>query len=334
MRRRRTRTVAVAGAIALAAAVAPTGASAQSDWEVVASGLASPRHLTLSPTGDLYVVEAGSGGTGPCVVHPDLGRFCLRFSGAVTRVRDHGADERVVTGLPSIANPTEALGPSDIAFTGSKTFVLSIGLGGSDAFRTGFGAGGSLLSTLVTGRLDRDGVSLFADTMANEIDANPDGTDIDSNPVGILRQGSRYLVADDAGGNAVVRTSGRGSFDTIAVLPPGSALAPDFLGLPPGTMLPTDAVPTSIVRGRDGAFYVSQLTGFPFEPGDANIRRVVPGRQPTIYASGLTNVTDLAFGRGRVAVRRRDRQRGSPQRADRLPGQDHPGRQRARSHRR
>ena len=62
-------------------------------------------------------------------------------------------------------------------------------------------------------------------------------------------------------------------------------------------MLPTDAVPTSIVRGRDGAFYVSQLTGFPFEPGDANIWRVVPGRQPTVYASGLTNVTDLAFAR-------------------------------------
>ena len=66
---------------------------------------------------------------------------------------------------------------------------------------------------------------------------------------------------------------------------------------PPGTQIPTDAVPTSVVRGPDNAYYISQLTGFPFEQGDANIWRVVPGQAPTIYASGLTNLTDLAFAR-------------------------------------
>jgi hypothetical protein len=91
--------------------------------------------------------------------------------------------------------------------------------------------------------------------------------------------------------------SHRGRFSTVAVLPPGSALAPPDLGLPPGTQIPTDAVPTSVVRGPDGAYYVSQLTGFPFEQGDANIWRIVPGRAPTVYASGLTNLTDLAFAR-------------------------------------
>jgi hypothetical protein len=50
-----------------------------------------------------------------------------------------------------------------------------------------------------------------------------------------------------------------------------------------------------VVQGPDGAYYVSQLTGFPFEKGDANIWRVVPGQAPTVFASGLTNVTDLAF---------------------------------------
>jgi hypothetical protein len=54
-------------------------------------------------------------------------------------------------------------------------------------------------------------------------------------------------------------------------------------------------VPTSVVRGPDGAYYISQLTGFPFVPGAANIWRVVPGEEPTVFASGLTNVTDLAF---------------------------------------
>ncbi len=53
-------------------------------------------------------------------------------------------------------------------------------------------------------------------------------------------------------------------------------------------------------KGHDGAYYVSQLTGFPFPKGAANIYRIDPrnGRK-TVYASGLTNVTDLAF-RGRT----------------------------------
>ena len=73
--------------------------------------------------------------------------------------------------------------------------------------------------------------------------------------------------------------------------------APPFLGLPPGTQIPSQAVPTAVAKGPDGAYYVSQLTGFPFPPGKASIFRVVPGKAPTVYASGLTNVTDLDFGR-------------------------------------
>jgi hypothetical protein len=290
------RNAVLAAALAVAVAV-PMSApvSAQSEFEVVASGLDNPRHVTFSSTGALYVVEAGQGGTDPCVVHPSLGRFCLGFTGAVTQVRDDGPDKRVLTGVPSIINQDgETLGPSDIAFTGGQKFVLSVGLGGSDAFRADFGPDGALLGTLVTGKLRHGGFSLFADVLANEAVANPDGTDIDSNPVGLVRQGEGYILAD-AGGNAVVRASHKGRFTTITALPPGSALAPPFLGLPPGTQIPTDAVPTSVVRGPDGAYYISQLTGFPFEQGDANIWRVVPGQAPTIYASGLTNLTDLAF---------------------------------------
>jgi hypothetical protein len=60
------------------------------------------------------------------------------------------------------------------------------------------------------------------------------------------------------------------------------------------------AVPTSVAVGPDGALYVSQLTGFPFPAGAAHIFRVVPGHKPTVYASGLTNVTDLAWSHGRL----------------------------------
>jgi hypothetical protein len=276
----------VAAALALVLTVVGAGsaapASGQSSFKVVATGLDNPRHLSFSPTGALYVVEAGRGGAGPCVEHPALGEFCLGFSGAVTQVRDNGPDERVLTGVPSIINEEgETLGASDIAFTGSQKFVLSVGIGGSDEFRAGFGAQGALLGTLVTGKLKHGGFSLFADVLANEAVANPDGTDIDSNPVGLVRQGEGYIIAD-AGGNAVVRASHKGTFTTITPLPP--------------TAIGADAVPTSVVKGPDGAYYISQLTGFPFQQGAANIWRVVPGQAPTVYAFGLTNLTDLAFG--------------------------------------
>jgi hypothetical protein len=55
--------------------------------------------------------------------------------------------------------------------------------------------------------------------------------------------------------------------------------------------------------GFDGAYYISQLTGFPFQHGLANIYRLDRRGNLTVYASGLTNVTDLAFnGRTLYAV--------------------------------
>ena len=67
---------------------------------------------------------------------------------------------------------------------------------------------------------------------------------------------------------------------------------PKFAGL----FVPTDRVPTDVVLGPDGAYYVSTLSGVPFTPGSAVVYRVVPGGAPTIYAANLTQITDLAFG--------------------------------------
>ena len=59
-----------------------------------------------------------------------------------------------------------------------------------------------------------------------------------------------------------------------------------------------NAVPTGVVDGRDGALYVSQLTGFPFPIGGAKVFRVDPrSGEFTTYASGFTNAMDLDFGR-------------------------------------
>jgi len=53
-----------------------------------------------------------------------------------------------------------------------------------------------------------------------------------------------------------------------------------------------------VVKGPDGAYYISQLTGFPFAMNAAQIYRAFPGQAPTVYATGLTNVTDLGWHGG------------------------------------
>ena len=57
------------------------------------------------------------------------------------------------------------------------------------------------------------------------------------------------------------------------------------------------AVPTSVaVRRGDPNIYVGQLTGFPFVPGAANVWRIKPDGTTDVYASGFTNITDIAWG--------------------------------------
>ena len=128
------------------------------------------------------------------------------------------------------------------------------------------------------------------DALAFEAADNGDGTDIDSNPTGIVKSGRGYVFTD-SGGNTLVSTRRGGStlatFDPVPTTQPGP--------VPVG--FPADAVPTDVVVGPDGARYVSQLVGFPFEKGSSTIWRVVRGHAPEPYATGLTNVTSLAFAK-------------------------------------
>ena len=80
---------------------------ASATLEVVASGLANPRGLNFGPEGGLYVAEAGTGGTGPCIVNSNNQFVCYGETGAITRITLGGvaSQARLVTGLPSLAAP-------------------------------------------------------------------------------------------------------------------------------------------------------------------------------------------------------------------------------------
>jgi sugar lactone lactonase YvrE len=195
----------------------------------------------------------------------------------------------VVSGLPSIAEESGgggASGPSGVIATGGNKLTIMIGLGANPELRDQ-NAELASMGTIVEAHWRNGNTRILADIAAHAGATNPID-DPDSTPVSILRQGSSYVVAD-AGGNTVVRASKQGATSTIAVLPGLTATAPPFLGLP------VQAVPTSVAVGPDGAYYVSQLTGFPFEKGLAKIYRIGRDGSLSVYAQGLTNVTDLAF---------------------------------------
>jgi hypothetical protein len=124
---------------------------------------------------------------------------------------------------------------------------------------------------------------------------NPDGSFVDTNPYAVLSTAHGHLVVD-AGGNDLLRAGNQGRVSTLAVFPQRLVPAPDFLGLPPGSEIPMDSVPTSVTRGPDGAYYVGELTGFPFPLHGARVYRVVPGNAPEVYAEGFTNIIDIEFG--------------------------------------
>ncbi|MGV0103091.1 putative scytonemin biosynthesis protein [Nostoc sp. DSM 114160] len=113
-------------------------AASAASFSVIADGLYNAGGLSFSPDGNLYVTEAGIGGSGACVP-PSSGQgdsLCYGTSGAVTKI-ENGKTERILTGLPSIALPdgTGAGGPRDIQFDPKgKPYVL-IGYGANPTFR-------------------------------------------------------------------------------------------------------------------------------------------------------------------------------------------------------
>jgi len=300
---RRRPVLAAAGSVVLAAstlaavpAATASGGSAGSGAAraVVARGLNSPRLLSFRPNGTLFIAEAGKGGKGPCVVGP-TGKVCFGSTGSVTRIR-HGKQMRVLKGLPSLAGAggAEPIGPADVRVTGHGRYVLSIGIGQDTKNRRALGRQARLLGTLATGRLGRHHrPHVLADLAAFEARTNPDKSVAhDSDPTGFIMTRHGF-IGTDSGGNTLVRSrirhAHRARISDVAVFGTRNVKAPD------GSTVPMQAVPTSVSRGPDGALYVSQLTGFPFPKGAAHIFRVVPGHRPTVYASGLTNVTNLAW---------------------------------------
>ncbi|MEH1943319.1 MAG: ScyD/ScyE family protein [Nostoc sp.] len=287
-------------------------AASAASFSVIADGLYNAGGLSFSPDGNLYVTEAGIGGSGACVP-PASGQgdsLCYGTSGAVTKI-ENGKTERILTGLPSLALPdgTGAAGPRDIKFdTKGKPYVL-IGYAANPAFRDR-NLGKTDLGKIIAPDFNTNSWTSVADLANYELANNPDGADVGSNPLGFVIDGNN-LVAVDAGANDLLRANTENdNLQAIAAFPQDILTNPVFP--PSGTpsnepaqvpsqgevvrsQFATQAVPSSVAKGPDGAYYVSQFTGFPFPEGGAKIYRVGADGKPTVFADGFTQLTDLDF---------------------------------------
>jgi hypothetical protein len=240
----------------------------------------------------------------------------LNNSGGVDRVTPQGRVVQVLKGLPSVESEGEATGPAEARFTTSGLEVLFQDEGISpETGEQPFGPAGDLLGDLAR-------FPFFAPPKIQaqfgpfEAQNNPDGgagtaveigleSAIDSDPYSFVPYRGGWAVAD-AAGNDLLYVSRTGAISVLAVFPTISE------EVPPGTFGPeqtepvpfqAQAVPDSLTVGPEGALYVGELGGFPFNVGASDVYRVVPGQAPAVYASGFTAIGDLAFDpQGRLLV--------------------------------
>jgi hypothetical protein len=189
---------------------------------------------------------------------------------------------------------TFAIGPQDVAFDGAGNVWAIVGLGANPISASlvfspsvyDWGFGQLVMSDGAGGWMSMDDIAQY------EVDNNPDGGLIDSNPFSLDYDADTdaWAVAD-AGANAQLRVHSGGAIETLAVFPDIMVTDP----FSPANMIPMQAVPTGLEETADG-YYQGQLTGFPFPVGAASVWHVSDGMTVTEAYTGFTNILDVAEG--------------------------------------
>lgn len=295
----------------LVVVLAPTTAGAHGDWGAddapsvsapIAEGLVGPLSFAVTSTGTIYVGQS--------------------FIGVVTRI-----DGTATTDVAAV--PGASVGAVSVDRSGKNV-----------VFATRSGEPGSEPSAADLYRTRRGSTTLVADLLAYEAAANPDQINtygftsitfdcaaqlpaeigpptyagqIDSNPyASVQAHGTTYVA--DAGGNAIVAVTRRGTVSTVAVLPPQPLEVTTEIaaaaGLPACTVGLTynvEPVPTDVEVGGDGWLCVTTLPGGPEDPSlpaRGGVWKVNPRTGAVAQLAGsLAGATDLAIGgHGRIFV--------------------------------
>ncbi|MEO8448467.1 MAG: ScyD/ScyE family protein [Gemmatimonadota bacterium] len=264
--------------------------TANATVSVFATGLKFPRGLAFGPGGDLFVAEAGSGGTMATTpvqcdqVVPPAGPYANGPTGRISRINKQGVRTTVADGFPSGINGFgDVLGVADVAFIGSNLYALVAGGGCSHG-------SADVPAEVALVRPGQSTWSKLADLSkyqaANPVQAPAAGDfEPDGSWYGMIQQ-NETLVAVEANHGEVVRITRQGNVSRIADI---SALY--------GHIVPT------VVAQWGGNLYISELGTFPLVNGSQTILKIDPQGNVTQAATGFTTVLGLDFdARGRMYV--------------------------------
>lgn len=282
------------GDAAKQAVAATTSTAAAATVTTVASGLDNPRDLAFGPDGALYLAEAGHGGPN-CIPggNPGGGDLCVGATSRISRIDPTtGTRTTFAEGFASGADAhgMAATGLDGISWVGNTLYGIITGapqqfvgapLPGPvlDVAKRQLGqlvkvTGPGVWSTVAgVGRFDYDWAAAHKSLVPDQFP--------DANPYAVLALPNETWVVD-AASNTLDRVGADGSIQVVAFFPN-----------PPVS----DAVPTCIDRGPDGALYIGQLTGAGNAPGTASIWRWTASTGLQQWATGLTAVTGCGFGK-------------------------------------
>lgn len=301
----RIRGVAVVAVVFVVTAVLPASAQAvgtaprtppHAVFTVVADHLANPRGLSFAPetlfddTAEvLYVAEAGFGGGTPTAgVQVGTGQT---GSMAAVKGADTAHPHTTVVSSNLWSQTTngdhgfETVGPAGISARSDNAIYVVM----SENYATGLGPQpqqGRLLRLNNYGRIrsvaDIATASLKWESVPANAALNPQFPD--TNPYGVTTFGREIFVVD-AAANTVNEVSPNGTVRVLAYIP---------------NTPKSDAVPTCVTRGPDGALYVGTLA-IAEGPGGAKVYRINPEttapvtQAATVWAEGLSTINGCAF---------------------------------------
>jgi hypothetical protein len=261
------------------------------------AGLDNPRGLAMGHDGRLFVAEAGNGGP-ECLPPQHEEEQCIGFTSGISSI-DASDGHKVLSGEFSVAGKegTAATGIDGVSLDNDGG-LFAIVTGSTDVIPAE--APGVSHATL---EMARAKIGRLIELRPGEHSSNGQFTTIanvghfdfqwsfehkelvpeqfpDANPYAVYAAPNERFVVD-AASNTLDEVRGDGSIKQRVFFPN-----------PPVS----DAVPTCVARGPDGALYVGELTGGGNGPGASIVWRVVEGQQPQEWAKGLTAVTGCGFG--------------------------------------
>jgi hypothetical protein len=240
---------------------------------VFATGLASPRGLKFGPDGDLYVAEAGAGGTistvGSCAQVPaPIGSYLGGNTGRISKLDKSGNRTTVASGFPStLAAQGDLQGVADIAFLNGTLYAVTAGGGCSH---------GNASSPNIIARVDiKSGswnaianLSQFLQShpaaYPNLADFEPDGTFYS-----LIAYDNRLYTVEPNHGQL---------FSTSAS---GDLREELDISKQQGHIVPTS------VAVNNGKFYIGNLGLFPITPDSSKIMSFNTGGCPSPFLIGL-----------------------------------------------